>query len=77
MNFIGLLPVRTRERLVQFILIRNGGDCDELCKVTDYQCEMAGRCCKSHDRLLIKRLKGTGSPWISSAMRVASWTRSC
>ena len=50
---------------------------DCACRYHDYQCAMAGGCCKSHDRLLIKRLKGTGSPWISSAMRVASWTRSC
>ena len=52
-------------------------EADCACRYHDYQCAMAGRCCKSHDRLLIKRLKGTDSPWISSAMRVASWTRSC
>ena len=52
-------------------------EADCACRYHDYQCAMAGRCCKSHDRLLIKRLKGTDSPWISSAMRVASWARSC
>lgn len=64
---------------------RRGGDfrgrcidkADCACRRHDRQCAMSGRCCKRHDRELIHNLKATNSPWISSAMRVASWTRSC
>ena len=50
---------------------------DCACRLHDQQCAMAGGCCKRHDRTLIHNLKGTNSPWISSAMRIASWTRDC
>ena len=50
---------------------------DCACRLHDQQCAMAGGCCKRHDRTLINNLKGTNSPWISKAMRIASWTRKC
>ena len=52
-------------------------DADCACRLHDEQCAMAGRCCKSHDRTLIKNLEGTNSPWIIRGMRIASWTRKC
>ena len=44
---------------------------DCACRQHDYDCAIHNGCCKEDDTKLIRALKGTGSPWISGAMRVA------